>query len=305
MSVVMNVKEIKSCLPYTYPMLLLDRVEVLDDNHAWAVKNLSINEGFFQGHFPGHAIMPGVLQVEAMKQLAEVLVSQRLSPAGEQSIYIRVLEKVKFRNPQNPGDRMKIEVELISIENNEAVLQCKTSNKSGVTCEAKMTLALRDKIMPNTMPELYNEYDKCENTLMNTEAIQKFLPHRYPFLLVDNIVKIEDNILTATKNLTANEEIFQGCPEDYMTFPESLQCEMGAQAGCVCVLARPENQGKIGYFMTIDRAESFAPIFPGDQVVCELDIPAGKGRFGKGKGILKVKDKVVFEISLMFAIVDA
>ncbi len=305
MSVIMNVKEIKTHLPYTYPMLLLDRVEVLDDNHAWAVKNLSINEGFFQGHFPGHAIMPGVLQVEAMKQLAQVLVSQRLSPAGEQSIYIRILEKVKFRNPQNPGDRMKIEVELISIENNEAVLQCKTSNKMGVTCEAKMTLALRDKIMPNTMPKLYSEFDKSPETLMTTEKVQSYLPHRYPFLLVDNIVKIDGTTLYAIKNLTINEEIFQGCPEDYITFPESLQCEMGAQAGCVCVLARPENQGKIGYFMTIDRAESFAPIFPGDQVVCELTIPEGKGRFGKGKGVLKVDDKVVFEISLMFAIVDA
>lgn len=305
MTKVLNLKEIKAALPYDYPLLMLDRVAIVDSHHAWAVKNLTINENFFQGHFPGHAIMPGVLQIEAMKQLCEVLVGQRLVPALDKHIYMKVVEKVKFRNPNNPGDRVKIEAELLSIENNEAVLQCRTSNNSGVTCDAKITLALRSKIMPNTMPVLYNKFDKGTTTLMNTEDIQKLLPHRYPFLLVDNIANAEGDLLVSVKNLTGNEEVFKGGPDDYITFPESLQCEMAAQAGCVCVLARPENKGKIGYFMTIDRAESFAPIFPGDQVTCELNIPEGKSRFGKGKGLLKVDDRVVFEITLMFAIVDA
>ena len=306
MAKILNVKEIRQLLPYRYPMLMLDRVALESDVRATAVKNVTMNELFFQGHFPVQPVMPGVLQVETMKQLAEILVVDQLTPVKSQNIYMRKVDKVKFRNPVTPGDRMFVEADLVSVETSEAVVKCRTSNKSGVTCEATITLAIRQKIMPNTMPELFTEYDKSPETLMDTLKIQSLIPHRYPFLLVDNVVKIEDdNKLTAIKNLSVNEEIFQGCPDDYVVLPESILCEIMAQAGCAFVLSRPENQGKLGYFMTIDHAESYAPVYPGDQLVCELSLPSGKSsRFGKGQGVMKVDGKVVFEINLMFAIVD-
>ena len=302
---ILGLKELRELLPIGYPMLMLDRVCIESENRGWAVKNLSINELFFQGHFPNHAIMPGVLQVEAMRQLGELLVAERLDPERGGQIYMRVVEKVKFRNPNNPGDRMKIEAEVLSVENREAVIQARTSNKSGVTCQAQITLAVREKSSPAAMPELYNEYDKCAETPMNTEQIQNMVPHRYPFLLIDHIASVSAGEVVAIKNLSANEELFQAYPADCAMMPEALLCEISAQAGCACVLSHPDNKGKIGYFMTIDRAESLAPIFPGDQLICKVSLPPSKGRFGKGSGVIYVNGREVFNIMLMFAIVDA
>ncbi len=302
---ILDLKAIKAALPRRYPMLMLDRVQLLEGNKAVAVKNLSINELFFQGHFPNHPIMPGVLQVEAMRQLGEIIARPLLDPSGSNDVYMRLLEKVKFRKPNNPGDRMKVEAELLESVNGEAVIQASTSNNSGVTCEARITLAVRPKNGPSAMPGLYNEFDKHDGTPMDITQIMKLVPHRYPFLLIDNLAVIDGDKVVATKNVTGNEEIFANCPDDYAVLPEALQCEIMAQVGCASVLSRPENEGKIGYFMAIDRAESFAPVYPGDQLVCSITLPPGKSRFGKGSGSISVDGKKVFEITLMFAIVDA
>ena len=299
-----GIKEIKAILPQRYPMLMLDRAEQLSDTQYVGLKNLSINENFFQVHFPGHPIMPGVLQVEAMKQLGEMAVRPLLDPAGELDVYMRVVEKVKFRRPNNPGDRVRVEADVLSVENGEAVVKAQTSNNSGVTCEAKITLATRPKSGASAMPVLHTEFDKSDATPMDVTKIMSLIPHRYPFLLIDYIAKVEGDHVIAVKNLTGNEEIFSQAG-DYAVMPESLLCEITAQSGCALVLARPGNEGKLGYFMSIDRAEIFEPVYPGDQLIVDIELPPAKGRFGKGTGYIKVGEKVVFQITLMFAIVDA
>ena len=229
-----------------------------------------------------------------------------LEPEGKNDVYMRVVEKVKFRRPNNPGDRMKVEAEIVEIrDNSEAVVKAKTMNNGGATCEATITLAVRPRKSATKMPELYGEFDKHAETPLDVLKIMSLVPHRYPFLLIDNIAKVDGDHVQAVKNVSVNEEIFSHCPDDYAVMPESLLCEIVAQSGCALVLSRPENVGKIGYFMSIDRAEIFEPVFPGDQLVIDITLPPGKSKFGKGTGTIKVDGKVVFEITLMFAIVDA
>lgn len=304
---IISLKQIKEILPQRYPMLMLDRAEKQSDTKYVGVKNVTINENVFNGHFPGHSIIPGVLQVEAMKQLAQIAVADKLDPCGKNDIYMRIVEKVKFRKPNNPGDRMMVEAEVLEIDNGEAVVSCKTTNNSGLSCQAKITLAVRPKAQPEAMPKMFTEFDKNAETPSDVHEIMKKIPHRYPFLLIDNVVEFgqENTTICVIKNVSQNEEIFANCPDDYAVLPASLQCEIAAQSGCISVLSRAENKDKIGYFMSIDRAEVLAPIFPGDQIVCEMTIHPGSSRFGKGHGTISVDGKVVFKIQLMFAIVDA
>ncbi len=299
-------KEIREILPYRYPMLMIDRAVVESDTKVTAVKNITFNEIQFHGHFPEHPIMPGVLQVETMMQTAQLIAQELLDPNHEKDLYMKVLERVKFRKPNNPGDRMKIVAELQSCENGDAVFKCSTTNNSGVACQGTITLSTREKTGPTEFPELFNEFDKSEDIVMDVNEIQKHVPHRYPFLLVDNIVRDEaDGHIIAVKNMTLNEELFQGYTPDYPVLPGSLQAEMFAQAGCAHVLSQPENKGKLAYFMAIDKVEYLHPIFPGDQVICDTTLPPSKSRFGKGSGVLKVGDRVVAKATVMFAVVDA
>ncbi|RME68487.1 MAG: 3-hydroxyacyl-[acyl-carrier-protein] dehydratase FabZ, partial [Nitrospirae bacterium] len=101
-----DVKEIMSVLPHRFPFLLVDRVvEVEPNKRAVGIKNVTINEPFFQGHFPGEPIMPGVLLVEAMAQVAGILAFK--SGTTGKSTYFLSIEKVKFRKPVTPGDQLR------------------------------------------------------------------------------------------------------------------------------------------------------------------------------------------------------
>ena len=114
-SSVINTKKLMDMLPHRYPMLLVDFLEKVDVNKsAIGVKNVSIGEPFFEGHFPGNPIMPGVLIVEAMAQTAGALVVESLSLHGSGSlVYFMSIEKAKFRKLVLPGDILKLHVEVV------------------------------------------------------------------------------------------------------------------------------------------------------------------------------------------------
>ena len=109
----LDIKRVMAALPHRYPMLLVDRVESLDpDKGIVAIKAVTINEQFFQGHFPGRPIMPGVLQVEALAQAAGVLAVESLGLAGSgKLVYFMSIDGVKFRKPVEPGVLLRLEVE--------------------------------------------------------------------------------------------------------------------------------------------------------------------------------------------------
>jgi 3-hydroxyacyl-[acyl-carrier-protein] dehydratase len=105
-----DIARIMQAIPHRYPFLLVDRVvEVIPDTSCIGIKNVTINEGFFQGHFPAHPVMPGVLIIESMAQTAAVLVVETLGPEAQgKLVYFMSIEGAKFRKPVGPGDQMRI-----------------------------------------------------------------------------------------------------------------------------------------------------------------------------------------------------
>lgn len=107
-----DIKEIFSILPHRYPFLLVDKVvEFTPEVRAVGIKNVTINEPFFQGHFPNNPVMPGVLIVEAMAQVAGIMAFK--SGVEGKNVYFMSIEKVKFRKPVVPGDQLRLEVQVI------------------------------------------------------------------------------------------------------------------------------------------------------------------------------------------------
>ena len=113
----MDVKEIQNFLPHRYPFLLVDRIlEMEPEKKAVGIKNVTINEPFFEGHFPGNPIMPGVLIVEAMAQVAGIM-AFRSGVQGD-TVYFMSIEKAKFRKPVVPGDQLRLEITRIQQRGN-------------------------------------------------------------------------------------------------------------------------------------------------------------------------------------------
>ena len=301
---ILGTRELRKALPRPGFGLLLDRAEIESREKLTGLKVMTVNEEFFNGHFPNHPIMPGVLQIEAMKQLAELSARPELAKSDDEDIHIAKMEKVKFRKPVVPGDRLRISAELVDETPDSRRFRTKVCIGEDVASEALMTLKMRIIPDPVAMPPAVCEFDRTDAVPMDLAKLKELMPHRYPFLFIDYLARQDGENMVAVKNITVNDSFFRNAP-DNMAMPESLLCEMAAQSGCASVLARPENAGKLGFFMAIDSMESLAPIIPGDQVVILINLPPSKSRFGKGSGEGVVNGKVVFRISLMFAIVDA
>ncbi len=297
-------EKIKEFLPYRHPLLFVDRVFIESEKKCVGLKNLSINEPVFQGHFPGHPILPGVLHVEAMEQVAEIAVNKLFKPKADEEIYIKGLKKVKFRKPAVPGDRLRIEIEIKNMTDSEADISAANYTNSGLVCQANLILSVRPKKVKDNMPLLFTKYDKNTEIAMDVSKIMSIIPHRYPFLLVDYIVSVTGAHVIAIKNVTGTEPFFHGYSPDYSVLPGAVHAEIIAQSGCVMVLERPENRGKIAYFMAIDNAEYFHPVTPGDQMRIEVDVPEGSSRFGRGEGFIYVEDKLVSKSEITFAVID-
>ena len=144
----MKIKEIMKLLPHRYPFLLVDRVEEIVPNESIkAFKNLTMNEEFFQGHFPGEPIMPGVLSIEAMAQAAGILAMVSLEKDAESGtgVYFMSIEKAKFRKPIVPGDVMNMEVTVTKKRGLVWKFAGKAVVNGKVASEAEFTAMLSDE----------------------------------------------------------------------------------------------------------------------------------------------------------------
>jgi 3-hydroxyacyl-[acyl-carrier-protein] dehydratase len=134
---VLDIRQIMSILPHRYPFLMIDRVvEVIPRKRIVAIKNVSINEQFFQGHFPDYAIMPGVLMVEAIAQAGGVLLLPEIPEHETKLMVFSGIDRARFRRPVVPGDQLRIEVDVLNWKPRAARLEGKIYVERKLVCEA-------------------------------------------------------------------------------------------------------------------------------------------------------------------------
>ena len=142
----MDINEIKSLLPHRYPFLLVDRIEKLEpEEKVVGIKNVTVNEEFFQGHYPDHPIMPGVLIVESMAQISGFLMYQSVDNPEEVIPYFTGIDNAKFRRPVVPGDTLRIESEVIRMRSSLAKIKAKGYVGEELAAEAKLMFVLKEK----------------------------------------------------------------------------------------------------------------------------------------------------------------
>jgi UDP-3-O-[3-hydroxymyristoyl] N-acetylglucosamine deacetylase/3-hydroxyacyl-[acyl-carrier-protein] dehydratase len=140
----MDIRRIQRILPHRYPMLLVDRVvEIVNGEKAVGIKNVTFNDIFFQGHYPGTPIMPGVLIVEALAQLGGLLLSQKLEHTGKLAVLLS-MDKVKMRHAVVPGDQLILEAVTVRVKSRTGHVRCKAFVQDKLTCEAEIKFMLVD-----------------------------------------------------------------------------------------------------------------------------------------------------------------
>ena len=143
---VYSIMDIMSFLPHRYPFLLVDRIlEIEGDKRIVGLKNVTINEPFFQGHFPGAPVMPGVLIIESMAQVAGVMIYRDMPDKERKLIYFTGIENAKFRRPVLPGDQLRIEMQLLNRRNNFGKMSGQATVEEKLAAEAIVTFAITER----------------------------------------------------------------------------------------------------------------------------------------------------------------
>ena len=143
---VIGIEEIMRILPHRYPFLLVDRIlEIEHGKRIVGLKNVTINEPFFQGHFPGHPIMPGVLIIEAMAQVGGMLLMGSFDDPETKVVYFMSLDNVKFRRPVLPGDQLRCELEMLQNRGRTCRMKGVAYVDGNVVAEAEMMARVVDR----------------------------------------------------------------------------------------------------------------------------------------------------------------
>ena len=142
---VMDIQAILEILPHRYPMLLVDRIEEMEEERIVGIKNVTVNEPFFAGHFPDFPVMPGVMILEAMAQVAGVLVLSSIPDRKSKLVLLASVEQAKFRKPVRPGDQLRIEMKVSKRKATVAKMHGTATVDGAVVAEAEMLCKIADR----------------------------------------------------------------------------------------------------------------------------------------------------------------
>jgi beta-hydroxyacyl-ACP dehydratase FabZ len=142
---ILDIQAIRDILPHRYPMLLVDRIEELEAERIVGIKNVTANEPFFMGHFPDFPVMPGVLIVEAMAQVAGVLVLKSIPDRKSKLVLLASIEEAKFRRPVRPGDQLRIEMKVTRRKASVAKMHGQAMVDGNVVAEAEVMCKLAER----------------------------------------------------------------------------------------------------------------------------------------------------------------
>jgi beta-hydroxyacyl-ACP dehydratase FabZ len=153
----MDVQEISAVLPHRYPFLMVDRIVEIQGDSIVGLKNVTVNEPHFTGHFPGHPVMPGVLIIESMAQVSGILVGKMAPHTRGRIMYLAAVENAKFRKPVVPGDQLRIEMKMLRLKHAVAKIQGVATVEGQVVAEATLMCTLTDRVAEtakNRAPEV-------------------------------------------------------------------------------------------------------------------------------------------------------
>ncbi|NJP39818.1 3-hydroxyacyl-ACP dehydratase FabZ [Oscillospiraceae bacterium HV4-5-C5C] len=140
--------------------------------------------------------------------------------------------------------------------------------------------------------------------MMNQEQIKAIIPHRDPFLLVDEILELDENRVVGLKHVTGQEDFFRGHFPGAPVMPGVLILEAIAQAGAVCILSKPEFRGKLAYFGGMEKVRFRKPVFPGCDLTLQMELTKSRGRIGFGLGKAYVGTQLMAQAEMSFAVMD-
>jgi len=143
---ILDVNEIRTILPHRYPFLLVDRIVEIETERIVGIKNVTVNEPFFQGHFPEFPVMPGVMIVEAMAQTAGILVLRGIPDRDNKLVFLVSVDAARFRKPVVPGDQLRIEMKVIRRKGTVAKMAGTATVNGVLVAEAEVMCKLEDKV---------------------------------------------------------------------------------------------------------------------------------------------------------------
>ena len=142
---VFDINKIMEVLPHRYPFVMVDRITKFEEDYIEGYKNVTINEPFFQGHFPGNPVMPGVMQLEAMAQVGGILLMNKVENPDEMWVYFLAIDGARFKKMVVPGDKLEFKVEFESFKRNICKMKGKGFVDGKLVCQADLTAAVVKK----------------------------------------------------------------------------------------------------------------------------------------------------------------